>query len=290
MEFSKISQKVCSMCGSIKQKKNFYPSITQDNEYLPICKDCIERMLAGYKQAFEDRETTFAEVSAIWCVLFQLNLPFYRDLVMEAQDKASNNIKMTFFEIYYTLLKNSMRKFTSTLDGDTNMTELFVMFGKKNEDSESLSDAEKSYMLSAWGKYSVEDWRWLENKYHEYTSEILNLEKAGEELYRQLCKDDLRLRQAFESGEDTKAITDEKFKIMKLLGIDKFASNESSETEKHIERLAWKFENTEPAELEDKSIYKDVAGYEKMYHEIMRSQENFIRGSKNYPAIPKEEQ
>ena len=100
MEFSKISQKVCSMCGSIKQKKNFYPSITQDNEYLPICKDCIERMLAGYKQAFEDRETTFAEVSAIWCVLFQLNLPFYRDLVMEAQDKASNNIKMTFFEIY----------------------------------------------------------------------------------------------------------------------------------------------------------------------------------------------
>ena len=77
---------------------------------------------------------------------------------------------------------------------------------------------------------------------------------------------------------------------MKLLGIDKFASNKSSETEKHIERLAWKFENTEPAELENKSIYKDVAGYEKMYNEIMRSQENFIRGSKNYPAIPKEEQ
>ena len=279
MEFSKISQKVCSMCGSIKQKKNFYPSITQDNEYLPICKDCIERMLADYKQAFEDKELTFADVSAIWCVLFQLNLPFYRDLVMEAQDKASNNIKMTFFEIYYTLLKNSRRKFTSTLDGDTNMTELFVMFGKAIDEEDSLSEAEKSHLLTAWGKYSVEDWRWLENKYHEYTDEILNLEKAGEELYRQLCKDDLRLRQAFENGEDTKAITDEKFKIMKLLKIDNFK-----------DRLIWKFENTEPAELEDKSIYKDVAGYEQLYHEIMRSQENFIRGSKNYPAIPKEEQ
>ena len=105
-----------------------------------------------------------------------------------------------------------------------------------------------------------------------------------------MCKDDLRLRQAFENGEDTKAITDEKFKIMKLLKIDNFKSNEQSDVEKFLDSLIWKFENTEPAELEDKSIYKDVAGYEKMYHEIMRSQENFIRGSKNYPAIPKEEQ
>jgi len=290
MEFNKMTQKVCSMCGNIKQKKNFYPSITQDGEYLPMCKDCMEETFVKYKQMFVNRDSTFADASAIWCVLFQLNLPFYRDLIIEAQNKASNNIKMTFFDIYYTLLKNSRRKFTSALDGDTNMTELFVMFGKEADEEDSLSDAEKSNLLTAWGKYSAEDWRWLENKYHEYTDEILNLEKAGEELYRQLCKDDLRLRQAFENGEDTKAITDEKFKIMKLLGIDKFASNESSETEKHIERLIWKFENTEPAELEDKSIYKDVAGYEQMYHEIMRSQENFIRGSKNYPVIPKNEQ
>jgi len=290
MEFNKMTQKVCSMCGNIKQKKNFYPSITQDGEYLPMCKDCMEETFVKYKQMFVNRDSTFADASAIWCVLFQLNLPFYRDLIIAAQNKASNNIKMTFFDIYYTLLKNSRRKFTSALDGDTNMTELFVMFGKEADEEDSLSDAEKSNLLTAWGKYSVEEWRWLENKYHEYTDEILNLEKAGEELYRQLCKDDLRLRQAFENGEDTKAITDEKFKIMKLLGIDKFATSDSTEIEKHIERLAWKFENTEPAELEDKSIYKDVAGYEQMYHEIMRSQENFIRGSKNYPVIPKNEQ
>lgn len=54
--------------------------------------------------------------------------------------------------------------------------------------------------------------------------------------------------------------------------------------------MAWKFEQTEPAEIEDENVYRDIAGYEAMYKEIMRSMENFIKGSKNYPPIPKDEQ
>ena len=77
---------------------------------------------------------------------------------------------------------------------------------------------------------------------------------------------------------------------MKLLKIDNFKSNERSEIDKFIDRMAWKFEQTEPAEIEDENVYRDIAGYEAMYKEIMRSMENFIKGSKNYPPIPKDEQ
>ena len=48
-------------------------------------------------------------------------------------------------------------------------------------------------------------------------------------------------------------------------------------------------ENEEPAEDEDKEKYRDIAGYEKSFKEIMRSMRNLIAGTKDYPDIPKEE-
>lgn len=288
MEYSKVTQKVCANCGEVKRKTAFYNIPKKDNEYIPLCKDCVQEQFVNYRNALSAVAGDYATLAALWCVLFRANLPFYQDLAIDAQKKAENNVKMTLFEVYLTLLRNEHLPCSSALDGDTNMTELFVMPNKSEADEGSMSDIDKSRYLMDWGQYSPEEWLWLENKYHEHTDSILQLEPAGVDLYRQLCKDQLRLRQAYEQGEDTKVITDEIFKIMKTLKIDNFESNEKSATEKHIERLIWKFENTEPAELEDKSIFKDVAGYEQMYHEVMRSQENFIRGSKNYPAIPKD--
>ena len=49
-------------------------------------------------------------------------------------------------------------------------------------------------------------------------------------------------------------------------------------------------EETEPAEEEDKKRYADIAGFEKAFHGIMRSLQNLISGSKDYPDIPKAEQ
>lgn len=288
MEFNKATQKVCACCGDVKRKNAFFVIPRQEGEYIPFCKDCVQQIFVGYKNELASTAEEYAELAALWSTLFRVNLPFYYDLAVEAQKKAENNVKMTLFEIYLTLLKNSCSKCNSVFDGDTNMTELFAMPNKPITEQESLSEVQQNKYLMDWGQYTPEEWAWLENKYHEHTDSILQLEPAGVDLYRQLCKDQLRLRQAYEQGEETKVITDEIFKIMKTLKIDNFESNEKSATEKHIERLAWKFENTEPAELEDESIFKDVAGYEQMYHEIMRSQENFIRGSKNYPAIPKD--
>lgn len=288
MEYSKVTQRVCAGCGEVKRKTAFYNIPKKDNEYIPLCKDCVQEQFINYKKALSATAGDYADLAALWCVLFRANLPFYQDLAIEAQKKAVNNVKMTLFEVYLTLLRNEHLPCDSALEGDTNMTELFSMPNKPITDVNSLSDIEAARYLMDWGQYTPEEWAWLENKYHEHTDSILQLEPAGVDLYRQLCKDQLRLRQAYEQGEDTKVITDEIFKIMKTLKIDNFESNEKSATEKHIERLIWKFENTEPAELEDKSIFKDVAGYEQMYHEVMRSQENFVRGSKNYPAIPKD--
>ena len=77
---------------------------------------------------------------------------------------------------------------------------------------------------------------------------------------------------------------------MKLLKIDQFKVNKRSDTEKFIERLAWQIENTKPAECEDLEKYKDVSGFESTWGHIMRCVKNLCGGTKEYPAIPRDEQ
>ena len=48
-------------------------------------------------------------------------------------------------------------------------------------------------------------------------------------------------------------------------------------------------ENEEPAEEEDKEKYRDIAGFEGAFKEIMRSMRNLICNTKEFPNIPKEE-
>jgi hypothetical protein len=48
-------------------------------------------------------------------------------------------------------------------------------------------------------------------------------------------------------------------------------------------------ENEEPAEEEDKEKYRDIAGFEGAFKEIMRSMKNLIAGTKEYPNVPKGE-
>lgn len=48
-------------------------------------------------------------------------------------------------------------------------------------------------------------------------------------------------------------------------------------------------EEDEPAELEDREKYRDIAGFEKSFSEIMRSMKNLIAGTREYPDIPRDE-
>ena len=74
-----------------------------------------------------------------------------------------------------------------------------------------------------------------------------------------------------------------------MLNLSDFKKNESDERKQFIDRIAWMIEETEPAEEEDESKYRDIAGYEKIYDSFMRSMRNILTGDRNYPDIPKEE-
>ena len=109
--------------------------------------------------------------------------------------------------------------------------------------------------------------------------------------YRDLCKAEYAKRKAEENGDvnEISKAQDNIIKLLKLLKLDDFKETSVDPREKFIDRLAWMIENEEPAEEEDKEKYRDIAGFESAFKEIMRSMKNLIAGTKEYPNVPKGE-
>ena len=103
--------------------------------------------------------------------------------------------------------------------------------------------------------------------------------------YRDLCK--LELEQ-YKNGVNKDTQSQIKT-LMSLLKLDDFKSNQKTDAERAFEkRRAW-VEYTKPSECEDLTRFVDMVGYEKDKGEKMRSLRNAVAGTRDYPAIPKEE-
>ena len=125
-----------------------------------------------------------------------------------------------------------------------------------------------------------------------YTKDIDNLDYSLELRYRDIAKGELRLRKANESGdvgEIDKAQKNLK-SLLDMLGLTDYGRKDTDERKQFIDRLAWMIEETEPAEEEDEKKYRDIAGFEKAFDNIMRSMRNLNSKVRVYPPVPEEEQ
>ena len=75
-----------------------------------------------------------------------------------------------------------------------------------------------------------------------------------------------------------------------MLGLNDYGRKDTDERKQFIDRMAWIIEETEPAEEEDEQKYRDIAGYEVAFANIMRSMKNLNSKIKDYPPVPEEEQ
>ena len=107
------------------------------------------------------------------------------------------------------------------------------------------------------------------------------MEPAQESLYRELCKAQLKQFK----GEGDKDVFAQIKTLMSMLKLDDFKENKQSDTEKFIDRWAWRLENESPAECADLEKYKDYAGNESMWKDILRTVKNAVSGSREYPEL-----
>ncbi len=271
----------CPYCGKEKQDGQFYKSPIKTGEYIKPCKSCVTEL---YKQALE---YTKDQGAALWSTCMQTGIPMRRaeyTACLDTLEKAAKGKKPSLFMLYYTYLSTSPDKLTGVWDSDMELSNF------KDLGEEVRAETDDVALHARWrrqwgGDYEDEDCQWLDDMFDSYTADIFEMDTAMEMRYRDLCK--LELEQ-YKHGvnKDTQAQIKT---LMSLLKLDDFKSNQKSDAERAFEkRIAW-VEYKKPSECEDLTRFVDIVGYEKDKGEKMRSLRNAVAGTRDYPAIPREE-
>lgn len=271
----------CPYCGKEKQDSQFYKSPIKTGEYIKPCKSCVTEI---YKQALE---STKDQGAALWSTCMQTGIPMRRaeyTACLDTLEKAAKGKKPSLFMLYHTYLSTSSDKLTGVWDSDMELSNFKDLGDVAKGETDEV--ALKARWRKQWGgDYEDEDCQWLDDMFDSYTADIFEMDTAMEMRYRDLCK--LELEQ-YKNGvnKDTQAQIKT---LMSLLKLDDFKSNQKSDAERAFEkRIAW-VEYTKPSECEDLTRFVDMVGYEKDKGEKMRSLRNAVAGTRDYPAIPKEE-
>lgn len=291
----KNSETICACCGEIKSSsKGFSDGYgVQSRERLRICKQCNKKKLEKYS-------TYLTEQGAFWVLCAENGIPFIQEVYNSSINvfNTVKNLGTTLFDVYIKKLKQLDVVYNGFWDSDKsladleNITKFVEDANEKNQfDSSSLSFNE---LEKRWGRYDKpeEAYSFLEEAFKDYTENITEMDANLRNRYQDLCKAEYAKRKAEENGDmnEISKAQDNIIKLLKLLKLDDFKEVSVDPREKFIDRLIWTIENEEPAEEEDLNKYRDIAGFENSFREIMRSMRNLITGSKEYPNVPKEEQ
>lgn len=282
----KYNEMICPCCREIKSQKEFSDGYgVQIGKKLNFCRECNNKKLEKYK-------SYLTEKGAFWVLCAENGLPYIEDVYninMENYLKVKTPTK-NLIDGYIKKLKQLDIIYNGFWDSDKMLDDL-EHENKENQTVDPKNDLLK--MEQRWGRFDRPDeaYPFLEELYKDYTENILEMDTNLRNRYRDLCKAEYAKRKAEENGDvnEISKAQDNIIKLLKLLKLDDFKETSIDPREKFIDRLAWMIENEEPAEEEDKEKYRDIAGFEGAFKEIMRSMKNLIAGTKEYPNVPKGE-
>lgn len=287
MELNRAKERYCPCCSKVKDKTKFYPNPIKSGEYLAYCRECTS---IKFRTAEANLGSKWA---ALWCICMEMGAPLFKDkfeaLKNQYESYSGSGRRPEPFSMYVAMLKDAQVQYKGIFESDMQLSD-FVDLNIGQDDGEISQkdlDAQRKEWDRIWGSsYSNDQCERLDNYYAAYTDSLEQMDAGRMLRYRDLCKAELR---KFE-GDDGKEVTEEILKLMKLLKIDSFETQEKSDMDRFIDRLIWKIEETEPAEEEDESKYRDIAGFENSFTHIMRCMQNLLTGTKNYPKIPRAEE
>lgn len=285
---NRTTEAYCYNCQSAKNFSTFHAHVIVGKKYLPFCKTCCNKKLRDYIGV------TKSEGAGLWCLLAELGIPFFKDvwentqkIVFEATGAGRKpDLLLTYLRTFkeFGIVGQGFWQSDMMLDD-------FVEIGEnKEEDNKEVIDLNEQQRI--WGRFEVEDYDFLNFTFNEYTQNLLEMDANLIRRYRDLAKAELRKRKADESGDiqEIAKAQDNLKKMLDMLNLSDFKKGEVDERKQFVDRIAWMMEETEPAEEEDESKYRDIAGYEELYNDFMRSMRNTLTGDRRYPNIPPEGQ
>lgn len=283
---NRMTEAYCINCQSAKAFSNFHNHVVVGKKYLPICKSCCSKKLKDYITVTKN------DAAGLWCLLAELGIPFLREVWEPTQkivfESTNAGRKPDLFLTYLRTLKELGIIVEGFWQSNMMLDDFVEIRESKKEEVKEVVDLNEQQKI--WGKFEVEDYDFLNFTFNEYTQDLLEMDANLIRRYRDLAKAELRKRKADESGDiqEIAKAQDNLKKMLDMLNLSDFKKNESDERKQFIDRIAWMIEETEPAEEEDESKYRDIAGYEKIYDSFMRSMRNILTDDRNYPDIPPE--
>ena len=279
----------CPYCNKEKNVTAFILDYRSNNKnFLPYCKSCTDAIVKSLTE-------TFSISSGLWAGSMVNNVPMIKNVLDKSLQYISENEVKSPFAVYYKFLKDEYGVYDGVWQSDCWIGN-FAVIDMAYDDSK-FTPEELTELFKDWGKFvdengelEVEAYEFLVPRYEEYTANVVGLTSAMAMQFRNLCKAEWQKIKADESG-DIGAIDKAQKLVNNLLSnlkLDDFAVDKS-DTEKFIDRLIWRIEETEPAEEEDVEKFTDIAGYEEIYNQMMRSMRNMISGSRDYPEITNED-
>lgn len=285
---NRMTEAYCINCQSAKAFSSFHNHVVIGKKYLPICKACCTKKLKDYIAVTKN------DAAGLWCLLAELGIPFLREVWEPTQkivfESTNAGRKPDLFLTYLRTIKELGIVVKGFWQSDM-MLDDFVEIGEgKKEEVKEVIDLNEQQRI--WGKFEPEDYEFLNFTFNEYTQDLLEMDANLIRRYRDLAKAELRKRKADESGDiqEIAKAQDNLKKMLDMLNLSDFKKGEVDERKQFVDRIAWMIEETEPAEEEDESKYRDIAGYEKIYDDFMRSMRNTLTGDRRYPDIPPEGQ
>lgn len=285
---NRMTEAYCINCQSSKAFSNFHSHVVVGKKYLPICKTCCNKKLKDYITV------TKSEGAGLWCFLAELGIPFLREVWEPTQkivfESTSAGRKPDLFLTYLRTIKELGIVIEGFWQSDM-MLDDFIDIGESHqEEYEEILDLNKQQKI--WGKFEPEDYEFLNFTFKEYTQDLLEMDANLIRRYRDLAKAELRKRKADESGDiqEIAKAQDNLRKMLEMLKLNEFQSNQLSEEKRAFEYNVALIENYRPAECEKLQEYLDRVGYEKEKAILMRSIRNAVAGTRDYPDIPKEYQ
>lgn len=284
----KYNEILCSSCRTIKSQTEFANGYgAQAGRKVSICKECCNAKLERYKQRV-------GKVGAFWLLMAELGIPFIQQ-VYDVAYHASISIKKgakrpDLVELYVKKLNLLDMKYDGFWDSDTMLDDIL------DEHKETLDPKlDLALMNRIWGKYPddkyAEAYDFLEDRFNEYTKNILDMDANLTNRYRDLCKAEYQKRVADESGDigeiqkAQKVVND----MLALLKLNNFQDVAKSDAQIAFEKAIAMIEYTKPAECEELDKYVDMCGHERDNAEMMRCLRNAIAGTRDYPEIPRDE-
>lgn len=285
---NRMTEAYCINCQSSKAFSNFHGHVVVGKKYLPICKACCTKKLKDYIT------TTKSEGAGLWCLLAELGIPFLREVWEPTQkivfESTSAGRKPDLFLTYLRTIKELGIVIEGFWQSDMMLNDFIDIGESHQEEYEEILDLNEQQRI--WGKFEPEDYEFLNFTFNEYTQELLEMDANLIRRYRDLAKAELIKRKADENGniQEIKNAQDNLKKMLEMLKLNEFQSNQLSEEKRSYEYNVALVENYRPSECEELQEYLDKVGYEKEKAILMRSIRNSIAETRDYPNIPKEYQ